>query len=225
MSTDKGAFAAMTRAIYLETNPYNARRLVQYHGREAAVVESAGLAARARRDRSRVWIAVYAAAASELRPREDSGVRGGQGLDSDHAGLLRRLCLLLDHRPRGADRPEPQCGVDSGRSAPHGRGPRFFGHDQRPRRADGQHVRDELLEAGSARDVQAIELLAADDLSDAGDRSRAAAGVAGGRARQPGVKRALVASGVRMDLALRSPAFIRQIARHHTGGLLRRART
>ena len=37
----------------------------------------------------------------------------------------------------------------------------------------------------------------------------------------PGVKQALVASGIRMDLALRSPAFIRQVARHHTGGLLK----
>ncbi len=39
--------------------------------------------------------------------------------------------------------------------------------------------------------------------------------------RVPGVKQALVASGIRMDLALRSPAFIREVARHHTGGLLK----
>jgi uncharacterized radical SAM protein YgiQ len=39
--------------------------------------------------------------------------------------------------------------------------------------------------------------------------------------REPGVKRALVASGIRMDLALRSSEFIRQVARHHTGGLLK----
>ena len=38
VSTDKAAFAAMTRMIHLETNPYNARRLVQYRGREAVVV-------------------------------------------------------------------------------------------------------------------------------------------------------------------------------------------
>ncbi len=39
--------------------------------------------------------------------------------------------------------------------------------------------------------------------------------------RQPGVKQALVASGIRMDLALRSPAYVRHVARHHTGGLLK----
>jgi radical SAM superfamily enzyme YgiQ (UPF0313 family) len=37
----------------------------------------------------------------------------------------------------------------------------------------------------------------------------------------PGVKQALIASGIRMDLALRSPEFIRRVARHHTGGLLK----
>jgi radical SAM superfamily enzyme YgiQ (UPF0313 family) len=39
--------------------------------------------------------------------------------------------------------------------------------------------------------------------------------------RQPGVKQALVASGIRMDLAARSPAYVRQLVRHHTGGLLK----
>jgi uncharacterized radical SAM protein YgiQ len=38
--------------------------------------------------------------------------------------------------------------------------------------------------------------------------------------REPGVKRAFVASGVRYDLAARSPEFIRELARHHTGGQL-----
>ncbi len=38
VSADKAAFADMTRTIYHEANPYNARRLVQFHGREAVVV-------------------------------------------------------------------------------------------------------------------------------------------------------------------------------------------
>ena len=37
---------------------------------------------------------------------------------------------------------------------------------------------------------------------------------------EPGVERAYVASGVRYDLATRSPEFIRDLARHHTGGQL-----
>ena len=38
--------------------------------------------------------------------------------------------------------------------------------------------------------------------------------------RQPGVRQVFVASGVRMDLAARDPAYIRTLAEHHTGGLL-----
>ncbi len=37
---------------------------------------------------------------------------------------------------------------------------------------------------------------------------------------EPGVDRVFVASGVRYDLATRSPEFIQQLARHHTGGQL-----
>ena len=37
---------------------------------------------------------------------------------------------------------------------------------------------------------------------------------------EPGVERVFVASGVRYDLAVRSPEFIRELARHHTGGQL-----
>ncbi len=38
--------------------------------------------------------------------------------------------------------------------------------------------------------------------------------------REDGIKRVFIASGVRYDLAERSPAFIKELARHHTGGQL-----
>jgi uncharacterized radical SAM protein YgiQ len=42
------------------------------------------------------------------------------------------------------------------------------------------------------------------------------------RARQlPGVKKVLIASGVRYDLAAESPAYVRELAQHHTGGYLK----
>ncbi len=37
---------------------------------------------------------------------------------------------------------------------------------------------------------------------------------------EPGIKRVFVASGVRYDLAMRSPEFISDLAKHHTGGQL-----
>ena len=37
----------------------------------------------------------------------------------------------------------------------------------------------------------------------------------------PGIKRVLVASGIRMDLARRSPEYMRELVRHHVGGHLK----
>jgi uncharacterized radical SAM protein YgiQ len=37
----------------------------------------------------------------------------------------------------------------------------------------------------------------------------------------PGVKKVLVASGVRYDLAIESPEYVRELAQHHTGGYLK----
>ena len=37
----------------------------------------------------------------------------------------------------------------------------------------------------------------------------------------PGIKRVLIASGLRYDLAVRSPAYIRELATHHVGGYLK----
>jgi uncharacterized radical SAM protein YgiQ len=42
------------------------------------------------------------------------------------------------------------------------------------------------------------------------------------RARQmPGIKKVLVASGVRYDLAIESPEYVKELAQHHTGGYLK----
>jgi uncharacterized radical SAM protein YgiQ len=37
----------------------------------------------------------------------------------------------------------------------------------------------------------------------------------------PGIKKVLVASGVRYDLAIRSPAYVRELVQHHVGGYLK----
>ena len=221
VSTDKAAFAAMTRMIHEETNPYNARRLVQYHGREAVVVNPPAWPLDAGGDRPRLRPAVHAAAAPELRPAADSGVRGGEGLDPDHARLFRRLRVLLDHGPRGPHHPEPQRGVDSGGNRPHGREPDFSGTisdlggptaNMYGMNCSQPEVREKCRRLSCL--LPTICPLLATDHGPLIDCSKAAR-------RQPGVKQALVASGIRMDLALRSPEYIRQVAQHHTGGLLK----
>ena len=63
-AADKRAFAEMTKITHNETNPYNARRLVQYHDREAVVVNPPALPLVAGRDGPRLRPAVHAPAAS-----------------------------------------------------------------------------------------------------------------------------------------------------------------
>ncbi len=41
------------------------------------------------------------------------------------------------------------------------------------------------------------------------------------RATIPGIKRVLIASGLRYDLAVRSPEYIRELVSHHVGGYLK----
>ena len=64
---DSLAFCETTRIIHNETNPYNAKRLVQYHGPASRGGQSAGISAGAGRNGSRLRPAVHAPAASELR--------------------------------------------------------------------------------------------------------------------------------------------------------------
>src|SRR4029078_8916960 len=37
----------------------------------------------------------------------------------------------------------------------------------------------------------------------------------------PGIKKVLIASGVRYDLAIESPEYVKELAQHHTGGYLK----
>ncbi len=41
------------------------------------------------------------------------------------------------------------------------------------------------------------------------------------RARCPGIKKVLIASGVRYDLAIESPEYVKELAQHHVGGYLK----
>ncbi len=63
---DKLAFAEATRLIHNETNPHNARRLVQWHDRQAVVVNPPQLPAQPGGDGSDLRPALHAAAASQL---------------------------------------------------------------------------------------------------------------------------------------------------------------
>ena len=92
-------------------------------------------------DGRRLRAAVSAGAASELRRREDPRLRDDPVFGRDPARVLRRLHVLLDHRARGADHPEPLGGFGDPRDrdrARHRAG--LHRRDLRPGWADREHV-------------------------------------------------------------------------------------
>ncbi len=173
-STDKWAFAEMTKISHNETNPYNARRLVQYHDRECVVVNPPALPlSQAEMDR------VYGLPFTR-RPHPAYGERKIPAYEvvKDSVQIMRgcfggcTFCSITAHEGRiiqsrsqrvGARRNPP----DDGRS-------RLQRRDQRHRRPDGQHVSDALQPARGRSQMPPAELRASDDLQTAGDRPRAA---------------------------------------------------
>ena len=109
--------------------------------RQRRLAQSAADPAHVARDGSHLRAAVSAATASRVRRREDTGLRDDPFLRHDPARLLRRLHVLLDHRARGPDHPEPQRGLDPARDRddPRPRA-RLHGRDLRSRRPDREHV-------------------------------------------------------------------------------------
>ena len=210
VSADKAAFAAMTRMIHEETNPYNARQLVQYHGREAVVVNPPAMPL-SQEEIDRVYGLPFT-----RRPHPSYGRQQIPAFEviKDSIQIMRgcfggcAFCSITVHEGRIVQsRSEASILAEIGRMS---RQPDFSGVDERSWRTDGQHVRDELLASprharsagGKAASIRrSVRCLATDHgpLVRLLDAAR----------RQPGVKQVLVASGIRMDLAVRSPEYIR----------------
>ena len=112
---DPVLYAHASRILHMESNPGNARPLVQRHGDARRVAESAADSADDEGVRRGVRAAVCARAASGLRRREDTRVGNDPVLGRDSARLLRRLHVLFDHRARGSHHPEPLGSVGAAR--------------------------------------------------------------------------------------------------------------
>ena len=95
---DKLQFAEATRIIHNETNPYNARALVQWHGHQAVVVNPPQLPISEAGHGSHLWLALHASGPPQL-PGADSRLRDDQGFRHHHARLLWWLHVLFHHRP------------------------------------------------------------------------------------------------------------------------------
>ena len=220
-ATDKRAFAVLTRIAHHETNPYNARRLVQLHDREAVVVNPPQLPL-SQTEMDRVYGLPFT-----RKPHPSYGAENIPAYDvvKDSVQIMRgcfggcTFCSITAHegriiQSRSAENvlaevrqmaADPQFkGVVSDIG-----GPTANMYEMRCTRPEVEAVCRRL----SCVHPKICKLLGTDHgpLVDLMKQVR----------EQPGVKKVFVASGIRMDLARRSPEYLEELTKHHVGGLLK----
>jgi uncharacterized radical SAM protein YgiQ len=215
---DKAAFARMSRAFQMETNPHNARPLLQPHGEQAVYLNRPALPLEeAEMD------ALYDLPFTRL-PHPSYGDERIPAYDTvKHSIVTMRgcfggctFCSITEHEGR----------IIQSRSEAS-----VLGEIRKLSRMDGfsgvlsdvggptanmykLRCKDEKIES-SCRRLSCVHPKVCDNLlTDHGPLL----GLLRSIRREKGVKRAFIASGVRYDLAEKSPEFIKELARHHTGG-------
>jgi uncharacterized radical SAM protein YgiQ len=220
VKSDKLAFVEATRLIHVNTNPFNARTLVQFHDREAVVVNPPSLPlSQAEMDRiydlpyTRRPHPSYTEPIPAYEMIKDSvtimrGCFGGCTFCSitAHQGRIiqsrSQESVLQEVRKMAAD-PE-FAGVISDIG-----GPTANMYEMRCTRPEVEAKCKRL----SCVYPSVCKLLGTDHGPLVGLLRRART--------EPGIRKVLVASGVRMDLAQHSPEYLRELAAHHVGGHLK----
>jgi len=221
VSTDPRAFARMTRLAHHETNPHNARRLVQYHDREAVVVNPPAMPLE-EAEMDRVYGLPYT-----RRPHPAYGEQPipAFGVVKDSIQIMRgcfggcTFCSITAHEGRIIQsRSQESITAEIRRMTQR---PDFKGTIS----DIGGPTANMYRMACTRPEVQAkcrrpscvhptICKLLDTDHGPLRELMKSARG-------QEGVRRVLVASGLRMDLAQRDPKYLEELAAHHVGGHLK----
>jgi uncharacterized radical SAM protein YgiQ len=221
VSTDRWAFAEMTKIAHNETNPHNAKRLVQYHDRECIVANPPAIPL-AMAEMDRVYGLPFTRRPHPSYGREEipafqvvkdsvqimRGCFGGCTFCSitAHEGRIiqsrSQESVLAEVRQMTADPDFKGVVSDIG-------GPTANMYQMRCTRPEVEAKCRRL----SCVHPTICKLLGTDHgpLVQLMKATRT----------EPGVKQVFVASGIRMDLARRSPEYMRELAAHHVGGLLK----
>ena len=220
VNADKPTFAEATKIIHNETKPYNARRLIQWHDRQAVVINPPRFPiSEAAMDKIYSLPYTRQPHPSYLEPIpafemiKDSvtimrGCFGGCTFCSitAHQGRIiqSRSQNSILHEVRQMTRDESFKGVISDIG-----GPTANMYQMKCTRPEVEAV----CRRQSCVHPTICKLLGTDHgpliqlMKDARET--------------PGIKKVLVASGIRMDLARRSPEYLRELTQHHVGGLLK----
>lgn len=217
---DRFAFAEATRRIHLETNPYNARTLVQWHDRQAIVCNPPRL------PESQEAMDFYydLPYTRKAHPSYKEPIPAFQVV-KDSVTIMRGCfggcvyCSITTHQGRIIQSRSKQSIVNEVASL--GADPEFKGtvSDIGGPTANMYEMRcikpevEAMCRRLSCVHPTMCKLLGTDHgpLIDVMRESR----------KQKGVKKVLVASGVRMDLAQLSPDYMHELAAHHVGGHLK----
>lgn len=218
----KRAFCLMTKISHQETNPHNARRLVQFHGPEAIVVNPGALPLmQPEMDR------VYGLPFTRLPHPSYGGEKIPAYEVVKHSVQIMRgcfggctFCSITAHEGRiiqSRSQESVLAEIERMRESQ----PDFTGvvsdiggptanmYEMRCTRPEVEAVCRRL----SCVHPKICKLLGTDHgpLVQLMQKAR----------QLPGVKKVLVASGIRMDLARRDPVYMRELTRHHVGGHLK----
>jgi radical SAM superfamily enzyme YgiQ (UPF0313 family) len=93
--------------------------------------------------------------------------------------------------------------------------------DLRPRRAHGQHVSPGLQGPARSRRTAAAESCVYPGICENLNTDHAADPLYRKARALPGIKKVLIASGLRYDLAVKSPEYVKELVHHHVGGYLK----
>jgi uncharacterized radical SAM protein YgiQ len=220
VTEDKVAFAEMTRDMHRETNPLNARRLLQSHGERTLVVNPPNLPlGEAQMD------ALYDLPYTRRpHPSYDAEIPAWQTI-RDSVQIMRgcfggcTFCSITMHQGRAIQSRSPESILGEVRQL--AATPGFSGHvsDLGGPTANMYRMRCTKPEVEAVcRRLSCIHPTVCKLLGTSHqptiDLLRAARAV-------PGVKQVHVASGIRMDLARESPEYLEELAAHHVGGHLK----
>ena len=217
---DKAAFAEATKIIHNETNPYNARRLVQFHG-ERAVVCNPPRFPISQAAMDRIYGLPYT---RRPHPSYKEPIPASETI-KDSVTIMRgcfggcTFCSITAHQGRiiqSRSRDSIISEIENMTEDPEFKGivsdiggPTANMYEMKCSRPEVEAV----CRRQSCVHPKICKLLGTDhgplvqlmkDASNVG-----------------GVKKVMVASGIRMDLARRSPEYMRELTRRHVGGLLK----
>lgn len=217
---DKMQFALATRTIHNETNPYNARRLIQMHGNQAIVVNPPQLPI-SEQAMDRIYGLPYT---RKAHPSYTEPIPAFTMI-KDSVTIMRgcfggcTFCSITAHQGRAIQSRSKESIIREIENMAQDKNFKGTVSDIGGPTANMYQMRCTRPEVEAKCRRQScvhptICKLMGVDHQPVIELMRAARQV-------KGVKKVLVASGVRMDLARRSPEYIKELTRYHIGGHLK----